>query len=334
MVNEIKPATLPRAAAFILSHRLPCATLMVLMLMAVLWLPALLQGLPLLAALAIALGVGVHILTPGLIALVTFGGGPLFALQVTAIASIGISAMAGFALVPGLVVLTVYGLLPIAAASTVMRQDGEKKSAQYLAMGMGIAVLAGLVLGSAAQDVALRDLAGQMLAPMFDAMQTQIAGIDPEEAQMLQQARKMTELILPGILALGLWFTWWGDIVFARTLAQKYGFYRGNVSDLLALRFGKGLAYAFLAMLVLANIGENDVQYIAINATILLGGLLASQGVAVGHSWLKAKGMTLAIGLMYVMLLMWSAMIIPFVIVGLLDIWFDYRRKMSAPGGQ
>jgi len=334
MANEIKPATLPRAAAFILTHRLPCAMLMVAMLMAVLWLPALLQGLPLLAALAIALGVGVHILAPGLIAVVTFGGGTTFALQVAAIAAIGISAIAGFALTPGLIVFAMYGLLPIAAAHSVMRQDGVKKSAQYLAIGIGMAVLAGLVLGSAAQDVGLRDLASHMLAPMFDAMQAQVASVDAQEAQMLQQARKMTELILPGILALGLWFTWWGDIVFARTFAQKYGFYRGNASDLLGLRFGKGLAYAFLAALVLANIGENDVQYIAINATILLGGLLASQGVAVGHSWLKVKGMALAIGLMYLMLLMWSAMIIPFVIVGLLDIWFDYRRNMSAPGGQ
>ncbi len=334
MTENATPSTLPRAAAFILTRRLPCATLMVVMLMAVLWLPGMLQGIPLLATLAMAFGVGIHVLVPGLIALITFGGGTLFAFQVAAIAAIGISAMAGLELIPGLIVLTLYGLLPIAAASSVMRQDGVRKSAQYLAMGMGLAILAAMLIGSSTQDVGLRDLVGQMLAPMFDAMQTQLSGTDPQAAQVLQQARKMTELILPGIMALGLWFTWWGDIVFARTFALKYGFYRGHGEDLLTLRFGKGLAYAFLALLVLANVGENDVQYIAINAVILLGGLLAAQGVAVGHSWLKQKGMMLAIGLMYLMLLMWSAMIIPFVIIGLLDIWFDYRRTMSATGGQ
>jgi len=61
--------------------------------------------------------------------------------------------------------------------------------------------------------------------------------------------------------------------------------------------------------------------------------MLAMQGVAVGHSWLKAKGMMLSIAMMYLMLLIWSVMIIPFVIIGLLDIWFDYRRKMPVVGG-
>ncbi len=66
---------------------------------------------------------------------------------------------------------------------------------------------------------------------------------------------------------------------------------------------------------------------------VVLGGLLAAQGIAVGHCWLKAKGMILGIGLMYLMLFIWTAMIIPFVIIGLLDIWFDYRRKIPAVGG-
>jgi hypothetical protein len=36
-------------------------------------------------------------------------------------------------------------------------------------------------------------------------------------------------------------------------------------------------------LLVLVNLGARDVQYVAINTAILLGGLLATQGVAVSH---------------------------------------------------
>jgi len=75
------------------------------------------------------------------------------------------------------------------------------------------------------------------------------------------------------------------------------------------------------------------LHYIAVNAAILIGGLLAAQGVAVGHSWLKAKGMLLSIAMMYFMLIIWSILIIPFVIIGLMDIWFDYRRNIPAVGG-
>jgi type III secretory pathway component EscU len=43
--------------------------------------------------------------------------------------------------------------------------------------------------------------------------------------------------------------------------------------------------------------------------------------------------MLLSIALMYLMLIIWSILIIPFVIIGLMDIWFDYRRNMPAVGG-
>jgi hypothetical protein len=335
MTNEAnQPAVMPAAAAYILTHRLPCAALMILLLMAAFWLPALLQGLPdILVILASTFGLGLHILAPGLIALITFGGGATFTIQVVTIASLGITALAGFSLLPGLIVLTVYGLLPILAAMAEMRTDGMRRSAQYLAFTLGGVVLIGIMAGASIQDMGLRELVASMLAPIFDGLQAQMPTDDPEAALMVEQIRQMTIGFFPGMVALGLWFVWWGDIVFARNIAVKFGFYQGSKSDLLELRFGKSLAYVFLALLALVNLGGGDVQYVAINTAILLGGLLAAQGIAVGHSWLKAKGMILAISLMYLILFIWSAMIIPFVIIGLLDIWFDYRRKIPAVGG-
>jgi hypothetical protein len=335
MTNEVnQPAVMPAAAAFIMTHRLPCAALMILMLMAAFWLPALLQGLPgMLIVLASIFGLGLHMLVPGLIALITFGGGATFTMQVAAIASLGITALAGFSLLPGLIVLTVYGLLPMLAAMAEMRTDGMRRSAQYLALTLGGVVLISIMAGASIQDLGLREFVASALAPIFDGLLTQMPAGDPEAAQMVEQVRQMTVGFFPGIVALGLWFVWWGDIVFARNIAVKYGFYQGSKSDLLELRFGKSLAYVFLALLALVNLGAGDVQYVAINTAILLGGLLAAQGIAVGHCWLKAKGMILAISLMYLMLFIWSAMIIPFVIIGLLDIWFDYRRKIPEVGG-
>jgi len=325
---------MPAAAAFILTHRLPCAALMILMLMAALWLPALLQQLPaMLVVMVTIFGLSLHILAPGLIALVTFGGGAAFAMQVAAIASLGVTALAGFALLPGLIVLAVYGLLPMLAAVAEMRADGIRRSAQYLALALGGVVLVSLIAGASVQDMGLREFVASVLAPIFDGLQTQMPTGDPDAAQMVEQARQMTIGFFPGMVALGLWFIWWGDIVLARNIAVKYGFYQGSKSNFLGLRFGKPLACVFMALLALVNLGAGDVQFVAINAAILLGGLLAMQGIAVSHCWLKAKGMMLAVNLMYLMLFIWSAMIIPFVIIGLLDIWFDYRRKIPAVGG-
>ena len=325
---------MPAAATFILTHRLPCAALVILLLMAAFWLPALLQGLPdIVVILASTFGLGLHILAPGLIALITFGGGATFAIQVVTIASLGITALAGFSLLPGLIVLTVYGLLPMLAAMAEMRTDGMRRSAQYLAFTLGGVVLISIMAGASIQNMGLHEFIASVLAPIFDGLQAQMPAGEPEATQMVEQVRQMTVGFFPGMVALGLWFVWWGDIVFARNIAVKYGFYQGSKSDLLELRFGKSLAYVFLVLLALVNLSGGDVQYVAINTAILLGGLLAAQGIAVGHYWLKARGMILAISLMYLILIIWTAMIIPFVIIGLLDIWFDYRRKIPAVGG-
>ncbi len=335
MTNEVKqPAMMPAAVAFVLAHQLSCATLMVLMLMAAFWLPALLQGLPgMLIMLASTFGLGLHILVPGLVALITFGGGITFTVQVAAIASLGITVLTGFTILPGLIVLTVYGLLPMLAAMAEMRADGMRRSAQYLAFTLGGVVLISIMAGASIQDMGLREFITSSLAPVFDGLLTQMPVNDPEAALVIEQVRQMTIDFFPGIVALGLWFVWWGDIVFARNIAVKYGFYQGSKSDLLKLRFGKSLAYTFIGLLTLINLGAGDIQYIAINAAILLGGLLGTQGIAVSHSWLRAKGLILGINLMYLMLFIWSAMIIPFVIIGLLDIWFDYRRRIPEVGG-
>ncbi|MDQ6969842.1 MAG: DUF2232 domain-containing protein [Mariprofundus sp.] len=338
---EQSPQPMPAMASYILSHRLPCASLMLVMLMCAIWLPLIMQGLnPVLLLLATMIGLTIHMFVPALVALVTFGGGMIFAVQVSAIAAVAVTLIAGFAIVPGLIVFVAYGLLSILGALMMMRSDGVKQSAEWIGLGVGCLTLFGLAIAAMSNDVGMRELINQLLAPMFDGVEQQITATgqlpagDLEARQMLEQGRQMMVAILPGLMALGLWLTWWSNLVFARHYASKYNFYQGDTAGLISLQFGKPVAYVFLVLLLLMNFaGTGDLQYLTSNAAILTGGMLAMQGIAVGHSWLKAKGMMLSIALMYVMLLIWSAMIIPFVIIGLLDIWFDYRRKIPAVGG-
>lgn len=323
---------LPPAAAFILTRRLPCAALLVVMLTAALWLPGLLLGLPPLALLASAIGLGLHVLSPALVALVTFGGGAMFGLNVSGIAALAVYALSGFQLMPALMVLALYGLLPILTANALQRPGGVRRSAVLIAIGIGTGVLVALLAGAMSQGVDLQSFVTQQIAPLF--AESKASAEDADKAKMVMAAWHLTSLALPGIAAFGLWLAWWGDVVLARNVARHYGFYRGDAASPLGLAFGKPLAYGFLAMLLLANLASGSGQYLGINAAIMLAGLLAVQGVTVAHSWLKARDMMLAVGLMYMMLFMWSAMIVPFVIVGLLDIWFDFRRNLNpATGG-
>ncbi len=335
------PQPMPKMVSFILTHRLPCAALILVMLMSAVWMPLLSQGLaPFLLLLATMIGLTIHMLVPAVVALVTFGGGLIFATQVSAITAIAVVLITGFAFVPGLIVFVAYGLLPTLGALFMMRPDGVRQSAQWLALGLGALTFIALSIAAMMHDVGMKEWVNMLLTPMFEGVEQQITATgqipsgDHEAAQMLEQGRQMMVAILPGLMALGLWLTWWSNLVFARHFASKHDFYQGDMATLLTLRFGKPIAYLFLVLLLLMNFtGSGDLQYLASNAAILTGGMLAMQGVAVGHSWLKAKGMMLSIAMMYLMLLIWSVMIIPFVIIGLLDIWFDYRRKIPAVGG-
>ena len=325
---------MPPIWRYILTHRLPCAALMLMMLMSALWLPAISGGLPTFAAMLLTtLGLTLNVMAPALIALITFGGGWLFATHVAALTAAGIVAVSGFALTPGLLVFVLYGVAPMLGAVLMMGNDGVRRSAQYLAFGLGGAGLAGLLIAAALHGDSVSGLIDQFLAPMFAGVEQQLPKGEPEAMQIIEESRRMMVAILPGLLLLGVWFSWWGDVVLARNIARRYGFYQGAPTSLLSLGFGKPVAYLFLALLVALNLGSGELHYIAVNAAILIGGLLAAQGVAVGHSWLKAKGMLFSIALMYLMLLIWTVLIIPFVIIGLMDIWFDYRRHMPAVGG-
>jgi len=279
------PQAMPPLVDFILTRRLPCAAWMTLMLL-VMWLPAMMPGLhPAIALLLMLLGMVVHLMTPALVAMITFGGGLKFTLHVVAIAAVALTGLSGFSLAAGLITLLLYGVLPALSAAALMQSQGVRRSAQYLAIGTGFAVLLGLLLVTATQEIGLREWVNQILEPMFADM----ASIPAEQAQAMQLFRQSMVAVLPSLLALTLWSIWWGNLAAARHLAKKYGFYQGNEATFLTLSFDKPLAYLFTLLMLLMLVVTGDVSYLVANATIVTGGLLAAQGVLFTHSWLKVK---------------------------------------------
>ena len=325
---------MPAAVEYVLTRRVPCALLAVVMFSTAWWLPGSLQHMRLLAWMFAMAAIGMHLLTPGLFALITLGGGSGFALQVAVLSAIGVGLAAGMQPLVGLLMLLLYGVMPIAAAMSLRRPGGLARSGQNLAIGLLLAVMVGLLAGAGAAHMDMRGYVDHLLSPMFDSAASQLHGQDAEAAAALAQFRRTAAWLLPGSLALGLWLIWWGNALLARSLARRYGFFRGEQAPLLSIRFGRATAYAFIAAVAGANLGGGDVQFVAVGTAILGAGMLGMQGVAVAHTWLKIRQQPWMIVLMYMLLTMWSVLAIPFVLLGLMDTWFDYRRHMrSADGG-
>jgi hypothetical protein len=324
--------SLPPIVQFTLTRRIPCAGLAVAMFTAVIW-GAVASAVPLLAAVISLFGLVLHMLAPALFALIVFGGGLIYALQVAAIAAVAVTVITGFNLMGGIIFLLLYATLPALAATRLARIDGMGRSAQQLALGLFLATMAAVLAGASSQGVDMHLFMKQMLAPFFDGLAANIPAGELAALDAIEQAKAMTAWVLPGFLAFSLWLVWWMDILLARKMAVKYGFYSGDHSEMLMIRFDRATGIMLIAVTLLANVTGGSVQYIAISTAIMLAGLLALQGVSVAHLWLRVRGMQVTLVIMYLLLLIWSAMVLPFIIVGLLDIWFDFRRNMTSANG-
>jgi len=324
-----EPRSLSPIASFILTKHLACAALALLLLTSIVWLPALFGSLPLLALLFSFIAVLLHMLTPALFATIFMGGGMRYTLQVSAIVALAVTVLSGFDPLLGALVALLYCVLPALAAGSLLQENGVSRSASQLAFGIFLAVTAALIMGGQSQDLSLQGFVNQLLAPIFEAMknganQGTAGQLDPKA---LEQTRQLLSWVMPGLMAFSLWLVWWANVLLARKLAMRYGFYTGDAGTLLSVRFGKPMGYALMLSLILANIDAGSAQYLAASLALMLAGVLSVQGIAVAHVWLKARELQIVIAMMYVLLFIWFMMVIPFIILGLLDIWFDYRRN-------
>ncbi len=326
-----EPRSLSPIVSFILTKHLACAALALVLLSAMEWLPALFGSIPILALLFSFVAVALHMLTPALFALIFMGGGMRYTLQVSGLVTFAVIAFSGFNVLLGLMVGLFYCVLPALAANSLRLMGGVSRSASQLALGMFVAVMVAVLMASQSQDLSLQGLVDQLLAPMFEVMQSSGAqvGANQLDAKALQQTQVLLSWIMPGLMAFSLWLVWWSNVLLARKVAMRYGFYTGDTGSLLQLRFGKPVGYALMLSLILANVDAGSVQYIAVSLALMLAGALSVQGIAVAHVWLKARDMKMIIAMMYVLLFIWFMMVIPFIILGLLDIWFDYRRNKN-----
>ncbi len=305
------------AVAWVLTRRIPCALLAALLFSSGMWA----GGLTLTPLLAL------HLLTPALFALIAMGGGLLFGLQVALIAAALLILSARGDVAPGLMLLAMYALLPMLAARTLKGPDGLSRSAWQLAIGVGCAMLAALIAGSQGGDP--EAMVTRMLAPMLDAMARQ----QPLDAEALARIRLTSAWMFPGLTALVLWSIWWGDVVLARGIAIRHGFFRGDARPFSALRLGPPAAWVFLGLIAACLIADGTLRYLAFAAMLLAGGLITAQGLAVLHAWLRARGLPWMLAALYVVLLIQPVMLLPFTVAGLLDVWLDYRRRITPVNG-
>jgi len=327
------PQPLPRWASALLTRRFACAALLFLMQTAVVWLALLFAGIPLLGTLAVAIGTALNLLAPAVVAVVTIGGGPMFALQCAALASLGIFVASQWQLPLAITSLALYGVAPILGAWAICAPTGGmQRSASRLLWLLSLGGAGALLAAAAAEQTTAAEVSARIVRSMFA---NAAPPNDAEAAAAVAAAQQMLAQILPGLLVAGVWISWWIDVLLARSFAIRHGFFHGDRTPASELRFSPALGIAFALSLAGLQLAEGGLRFWAANASVVLGAAIAADGVMLAHGFFVARGMHFALWTMYLLLLLSSAMILPFLLLGLVDLWTDLRKRFrsSSNGG-
>ncbi len=326
--TEHTPAPMPAALGLLLGHPVGCGGLMALMFSLQLWLPQLsfVTARPGLALIVVLLCMTLNFITPALAAVAALGGGVLFAVQSAAVATLLVFLLPDSN--PALLAVFAIGyvLVPAVAANGLLSAEGMRRSSDVLLVVLAAIATIGMIILTQQHPEGVQHWLLQLLAPLFEQLQRGPNAIPPEAAQGVKALLGWT---LPGMFLLSLWLMWGVNLAIARTFGRHYGFYQGDPRSTLEYQPSLWSAWAFLISLAMANLFSGDMQYLGVTLALLLGGVMAVNGISVVHLWLRSRGLLPVIVMMYVMLMFWTMIIFPFMILGLIDVWKNFRASIQ-----
>ncbi|MDQ6989513.1 MAG: DUF2232 domain-containing protein [Mariprofundaceae bacterium] len=325
-------AAMPPVMDFFLTKRFPCAFLIVFMLTSSILFEVTLGSVPLLGLIAALLGTLLLTAVPAVFALALLGGGLKYTLQVAAIATLAIMFLSSAS---GLILLIFVGffVVPTLLVTQRLQLPQQFQQASWLLLS-SLFALVFITLWFSSDASSIKATVTLICEPLFANMLKNVPVGDAAALLQVQQLQSNIIFVFPGMLVFSLWLVWWWNILFARQTAHKYGFFHGDDTPMLHFAMPSHTVYVLLAAALFANIADGGLQYISINVLLVLASMYAVQGVAVVHLWLRSKGMSNSVVIMYVMLFFWVPIIPLFMIIGLLDIWFNFRRNMLSTTGE
>jgi len=318
--------SLPRLLEAVLANRFSSAVLLVVTFAAAVWGPVMIAGShPIIASFLALL---LHFITMVLFCCIYYGGGTRHAWHVGLLATVAVFFVSEWDEKITLVFLLAYIAIPWLASSLLMMKHGLSRSITFLSVCCCLLFL----IFAALSDV--QALLTQSIAPLFDAVRAQQAELGGKTTlQAVAEMENLTVLLMPAALMQAMLFMWLFSMLVGRWFALRYQFYSGDVSQLSSFRMDRSSIAVLSVLLMVVFLFSDYLYYIALSLLLFVAGLFSFQGVIVAREWLKKRNSDFAVGVMYVILLIQPMMLIPFVMIGLLDVHYDYRRTNSRKSG-
>ncbi|MCF6338823.1 MAG: YybS family protein [Gammaproteobacteria bacterium] len=268
------------------------------------------------------------VLSGAAIALVTLRNGPRFGAMVMLGSTAFVALMAWLSLgnvLPGVVFLAVLWL-PLWVLGWVLR---EMRS---LALATTVAGMLGII-GVLAVYAIVGDVSAwwqQMLLAMFEPAM-EVGGPLADRA-MVEPILANLSRIMTGIAAAGVSLNVLLCLFLARAWQAQLYNPGGFRSEFHALRLGQKLALMSLGFIALSLLPLGVVSHMAGEIVIVILSLYVIQGLALLHSIVAQRGLHVAwlVVLYLVMLFIMPHLLVLVAVMGLVDTWADFRRRLAA----
>ncbi|MBF0454785.1 MAG: DUF2232 domain-containing protein [Magnetococcales bacterium] len=263
---------------------------------------------------------------------------------------LGIKAGALAAVVPLLFCLGILGQLstpliitylvmiwfPLLAAWLV---QGGWRPVQILGGGylLALALLVLFLLGSMLTGNAMLEAVHSQMMVSKQAIMTTLAGAEGADAQLLvemgnslDEAFRLFALLFPALF-LSSWYT----IQVANLLLARYLIIRWQMplmpeQDLSSLRVPFFLVWPLIGCAMLALMASGSLQQLGLNLVLFLAIPYFFQGYSVVYRGFQHFKVSVFIRVIFYMILMtWSAAILAVTLMGLLDTWMDFRKRLT-----
>ncbi|MFP4614697.1 MAG: DUF2232 domain-containing protein [Thiohalorhabdus sp.] len=139
---------------------------------------------------------------------------------------------------------------------------------------------------------------------------------------------------LPGVIGAGILLTWWVNSLAGLSLATRVGENPDLAASLRELRLPDATVWLVVALGVLAWAGAGSAPgYWAGNGLIVAAMLFFAQGLAVVHSARLAYGLGQGwLVAFYVFVGLFVQLTMAVALLGLADVWADFRNKLKGAG--
>lgn len=171
----------------------------------------------------------------------------------------------------------------------------------------------------------------QMTVGLYEKM-----GMQQESIRMLEDATEQITFVLvrmlPSLIAAGLLFAGWLNLLAARGLFRRWQIGYADFGALNQWIAPEMMVWGVIVGAVMLLIPNAGLKIIGMNGLIVLMVVYFFQGIAVMSYYFEKKGIPLALrGLIYAFIAIQQILLLVVVGLGFVDVWADFRRLAQTP---